>query len=571
MIYNKLSGTTVDINKKLLFREFESENCYLGFARRDSTWGSSALIGIEFIPPTSLSNFITKDKITNTNKSDRIVGIYKSVDGGELQVIYSNIILEYVNDSWCLVKSLPSDYKNSIYLSNGVSYYISFTSNGIVHKAKIRVKDIPSGLVEPTFLYTNNNNDARILLPNLSRRISVNGEIEYYGLVDSLFTGSATEASLIELSQNANTYFYFTNSYSLAVTERLYLKTNFLNNVESIFFYDANNGKYLLFKGTNSSQPFYIKLSYNDSIIDFEIYNENTPFPYPLVDFGNNVSDTNPPALTKDYITLSSLEQSIFEVESYIKIKKNATVDGYTSQISYVKEIKEEEQSNWITNNLFNTSTKRIESIIVNTTEESYKFTNSRPKPDGKLYTTSDRIVYLWSNVFLKNDQISIDSNVYTIIYVNNDNSSITLDKNLITVIVAKDNEAIYENASQIKTIIATNVNNIAYYAVCDNFDDGMKYGMDSIMITMNIPKSAPALYDGLYRQLFVSINPYVFESNVKTNCTDNFYSNHDVETLYDTTTHKYDVGTIVYLSNKNPVYRKYIKDNTNEYFKIVI
>jgi hypothetical protein len=58
---------------------------------------------------------------------------------------------------------------------------------------------------------------------------------------------------------------------------------------------------------------------------------------------------------------------------------------------------------------------------------------------------------------------------------------------------------------------------------------------------------------------------PKVYSTNSMITCSLPAYNTN----LYDTTNLVYDTGTTVFLSNKTPIYRKYITDK--EVFKLII
>jgi hypothetical protein len=112
-------------------------------------------------------------------------------------------------------------------------------------------------------------------------------------------------------------------------------------------------------------------------------------------------------------------------------------------------------------------------------------------------------------------------------------------------------------------------------YAVCENYDDALRYGMDSIMIDMMVPSSYipsnedPSLYNGLYRQLAICHRPK--EVSINGFFTDVNYTGivSGKSSLYNTNTCTYNTGTVAFLSNKTPIYRDYLVQK--EVFKLII
>ena len=576
MTYDRLSGSSINVSKKLLFDQFDNEKCFLGFSRSDTTWGTCSLISIT--PINNITYF--KDKIGYPDPANRIVHIYKTKAGVETYVEFGvDIYLEYINTDWCVLRNLPAGYSTIMTLATDTEYHIKnleWTSS-----VKINLREEPKNiLVEPVSLNITDSqmttNDTCI--SGLYRTITPYGEIEYVGLTDGSFLGDSTESSLIRKSKIVHNYFIFVNSYEVGVTEKLQLQTNYNSGAESIFFYDSKYGKYLLLKGTTS----YVKLSYNPTYTELAIYNENLPYSFPIGTFANNVSDASPPALSTGYLHSSAIDTSIFEVQSYINIKRDHNYNKATKApvvpttsatcIKYVKEIAFGDISSWTAKGFVDGGTKRIESLLVETSGSTTRFSNLRPKPNGTVYNANDKTLYLWANVFVVGDMLTIDKvSGYHVIAIDSNSSSIVIDSGLPTSLNSTKRNTIYSNLAQITCTSTVEIK--AYYAVCDVVSDALKYGMESVMVDIYIPSSETNLYNGVYRQLFVCCNPSYYINSIKTPCTSaaTYIINSGNITTYSNTPSSYDIGTLLYLSNKIPVYRKYIKSSTPEHFTIVI
>ena len=83
-------------------------------------------------------------------------------------------------------------------------------------------------------------------------------------------------------------------------------------------------------------------------------------------------------------------------------------------------------------------------------------------------------------------------------------------------------------------------------------------------MIELAIPKSGDVnkIYDGLYRQLFVSYKP---KDSTGAICSGNYNL-----PIYNPTSHTTDIGTLLYVSNKIPVYRRFI-NMASENFTLIL
>ncbi len=92
-------------------------------------------------------------------------------------------------------------------------------------------------------------------------------------------------------------------------------------------------------------------------------------------------------------------------------------------------------------------------------------------------------------------------------------------------------------------------------YFVTTDASFARQYYFDLVRVNKEMNTTTPT--DAVYRQLFVCYKP--LEEDGATVCSDASYVHGD---LFNETDHKYNLGTILYISNKPPVYRKYIDGN---------
>lgn len=115
------------------------------------------------------------------------------------------------------------------------------------------------------------------------------------------------------------------------------------------------------------------------------------------------------------------------------------------------------------------------------------------------------------------------------------------------------------------------------YYAITQNFTYAVQFGCAYVMINKEVapPAGAPPEPTGeIYRQLFVSWLPRYFDTSSQASyvcgegplVTDHYAGRSQI---FDTNLHTVDLGTVFYLANKIPVYRKYLTGN--EIFKIIL
>jgi hypothetical protein len=118
-----------------------------------------------------------------------------------------------------------------------------------------------------------------------------------------------------------------------------------------------------------------------------------------------------------------------------------------------------------------------------------------------------------------------------------------------------------------------TNVTASIMLAHTTDKDKALSYGFYNVLIDKEVPiknsASSACPTENIYRQLFICYKPKYSVGN----CTADIY-NTDANALvptqiFNTTTWKYDIGVLLYLSNKIPVYRKWA--NVNEQFKIIL
>jgi len=107
---------------------------------------------------------------------------------------------------------------------------------------------------------------------------------------------------------------------------------------------------------------------------------------------------------------------------------------------------------------------------------------------------------------------------------------------------------------------IAGNPDTTVSYAVTDSIDIARRYSFDLVKVTKNLDEDTPT--DQVYRQLFLCYAPQIDDGGGGyTPATD---ATHDHADLFIESNWSYYLGTILYLANKVPVYRKYI-DNTEQ------
>jgi hypothetical protein len=423
-----------------------------------------------------------------------------------------------------------------------------------------------------------------IKINNLTKRISTLGEMIVDGLSNLSFGLSTTDETTFEKEVNseyslyinpsnntAGYYFYLTDANNKQISPNLFLQgTN-----KTIFNVDSNGNRYISFKYKISNGESYLKVVYKSASNTLAIFNESIENILPT--FSNATSDNNPPSLRSDYLNNIFVDNSFFDVKNLIKIKKNYTSnDGnIISDFSFVKELKSTDEKNEYLNTYgFNTTDKSIQTVNIYSTGSVARSGNIRSKPNGTPYLSSDKRLYVWSNNFVIGDRIQFKSqpnssilfplNSYlTITSVDIINGYIGFDLPIgVSGIIPSELDS--DSNPQITLTTNTNVISSSYYAVCNNLEDALKYGMTSVMVDIQIGNGIN-IYDGIYRQLVICHDPKYMNANTETICTDNLYT----ENLFNDVTHSWNLGTVVYVSNKQPLYRKYITNK--ETLKLII
>ena len=632
MLYNNISGTTLDSSSRLKFDLFENDNCYLAFSKSDLTWGNCALISISTPSDRKIKDMLNGfiDKKTNgyTEQTSR-VRIYRSpsnyTDFDPILTHYEfipelsdvNLYLEHINDNWCSIKGLPYNYsqfmKNTFVIGNTIykwKYYI--IPSELYEQTPISLDNIVKindKIINMDSLYTENINLLHVdnigietKIHGLTRSTSLLGETFIYGLDEAVLSSAIPDLlSVVNDMMNVGHHFYITDRKNKKISDKLYLQSYETLDGTEVFNY-AEDEKYLLFKSerqlSTGSEEYYTKISTNISSSELAIYNENLNFIYPTITSSNDVSDSNPPSFDITYLTSPTIDRSIFEVMGYNKIKKNSdpAVDSdFISKVSYVKMLKtnaEKIKYEGFGFNANNVNNKTFDVVTLTSSEPIMRYGNIKPKPNNTAYVSTDTRFWIWDLEFLIGDVVYIKPDISdansvpvarTIIDVNYEEDYIIINQNVGVAVtpVPFPDVNFNKNASQIKLTTATDLMTEVRYAVCDNLNDAYLYNMDSVMIDLSIAGKSTlgvtnGIYEGMYRQISIVYNPKYLDvhdpdsANWTLNpCTLDFYSDTNAISLFNHLEHRYENGTLLYLANKTSIWRKYI--NGMETFKLVI
>jgi hypothetical protein len=644
MIYNKISGSILDANIALLFKEFNDEQCFLALGRADETWGMCTLMNIsiptasinEILPRTEngilvKSGYFVDKKIDGYTTDDASVRIYKTAgsvpdfdpDFSKYESIKvpemfsAELQLQYINENWCVLKNFPSNYIDFISNVNGEKFYIVTRQTGdgypenpesgsrmvkINNKGMFNYASISEKLKMYVSKMVGNTRTDSLFISNITKTVNILGEISYTGLSDSFFDG-ISESDLLEDVNNdfdeTRTYFYFVNKNNFKVSDNFFLQQYLKpDGTPSVFNFDTFvDKKYLLFNAKNRfatpANTYYMKLGYESAQTELAIYHETLPFLYPNVNSTNNISDANPPGLDISYLKNSQVNRSLFEIGGYVKIKKDynsgqtQNENDLSSKVSFVREMETSNDKNLYIGMGFTTDTsssKRIESVVL-TGEPTIKYANVVAKPNGTPYASGDRRLYLDTNAFIVGDVLNIDVDMSnpsdvsdklkrTVTEVNYNEGYIGLNESLGTIVAPNSNPFFSDQIVSDETTVI----DIIEYAVCDSYKDALRYGMNSVMVDLKLPAKGNGLYEGIYRQIAICHRPQYLDiaTNTIKNCADStnvFFTDTDGTSLYidgeAKSNHAWEAGTVLYIANKTPIYRKYVKNR--ESFKLII
>jgi len=595
--YNFISGSTIDTSINILFDMLKSEKCYLGFARgeksvletfnADIQWGVNTLINVEYrndavvgdvvakAGDTLLANkFFDVNSLKNTSTSGAVnrVDIYKVANGvyslSGLTPEYSSLTLNFAGQNWMMIQGLPQDYYTKLLYSTTDSYYIvsSSASSGFDFAAKIMNKtftNVPYFSTECT-LY--NKTTSKTVLSNIQKISNVLGEHYVVGLndpssigdtdVDVSFQSPSVSAIQFKTEFKDSTY-ALKDSNGLIVIDNISFVSPDASN-DNIYFEVispegdlGNTNKYVCFQyeyqgyGTQ-----YIKFIIGDKqVTELAIWNEHLPY-----DSLIPTSDANPPGLQVSFLKNPLLVKSLFDVKGVEKILK--------TEVEFVKELNSIAEKNLYTNAVSAGGYGfELETIEMNGSGIEHQASVKTAFGIGDLTIALQN----YHNLVIGDTfWLPTPLTQYTVTDVSYepDNSFITLDKNSGNTIDANF-IIVTEPSSAVAKI---------YLAKTSNKEKALQYGFNSLIVNKGVDLvGAASPTEDTYRQLFICFAP---EDSTGTVMTADRYKATDYNTdqIFNKATQAYELGTLIYLANKVPVYRKYIfSSNGKEDFKIIL
>lgn len=583
--YSFLSGSTVDNISRTFLDMVSSGKSYIGFSRgtSDNQWGTLALINVEAqlynAAPSALVHQFTNTAsavlATSNAQAAAVPGIMVDKKSGvsapgvsaDAFIVASGIdpipitIIE-ANESWLLVSSSSTAMGNYYYETlnntntpNGIYVYKSGSATADTPRFRVLKKSnnfTPMYTLDCKLWAHTTSGEMQVSSSNfnLQKNITMLGETFITGLKDFSSAPSGDSEYFLKSKTNVsdpNTYFYLTDLLDTPIIDHMqWVETNSAETYTKITSVGGGSEMFMTF-AVSSVNGFtqYLKISVGvPQIGEYAIWNERLPFDYVVPN-----SDSNPPALEVSYLKTPMIERSIFDVNGLYQIPVSA--------VSYVKEMLTTADYN-----VYNTVAMQNAGISV----KSITLSGDLSYHIGSVATsavTGNQLIFSSHN-FVVGDTLIIPLDP-----VNNVNgpttSYVVTATNFTTTIDVSGtfNLATYIPVGFTIKSLASNVNAVINYAYTKEMITALRYGLSNVMVEIDVPVSGANIYDGLYRQLFVSWSPATSAGNI---CTDSSYN----VTNYNPLTHVSDIGTLLYVSNRVPIYRKYI-NKTSEHFTLIL
>lgn len=599
--FNFLSGAAIDNVAPFLYDALTSGQAYLGFGRGtpELQWGVSALI--YFSGPESASGanwsdtFVAKSKTSQGLPTGDTSSSTKFFDVNSLTYVpgstienrkvyiwrvenqYTNfenyteytveelgdLHLTFVGENWAIVRGLNRYYYDLLSYSSSASYYILPASRDTSKALKIMNKtyrDIPAYAQScDLYMFETSGASGTKVKSGLQRTINILGEVLVTGMrapeiinpgdEDEIFIQTYTNKQTLIGDGTYPKFALKDQSGYVLVDDMTFVDPGGdVNETFTEISLIGNSQKYLTLRYPFAGSNQYIKLLVGTNIQDeLAIWNEILPY-----DAVNPVSDVNPPALEVSYLKNPILAKSLFDIKGLTKIA--------LSEVEFIKEILTVDEQLYYINEGFT-----IENIDL-TSPNTHHLGILREAAEHGTYTIqlNDNHTFIVGDEFSLPQDLSIPNGpirTYSITGVSYVAGSayISFDQSLF----------VYNNGVSsslpINYILQSDLTDIvARITVAKTTDKNkaLRYGFSSAMITKEVPLiGLESPTEDIYRQLFISYKPLNSDGNL---CSFNIE-----QSLFNVNTFEYDLGLILYMSNKKPIYRKWA--NTNEQFKIIL
>jgi hypothetical protein len=576
--YSFLSGSTIDNVSKTVLDMLISGNSYVGFSRGtgDNQWGTLALINVE---AQTYNNILIPAAYITTNEASGVfataagsgIGYFndtKTVSAEDTTAyitgsgLANNIKIRIIegNESWLLVENvdgLTQDYYLALNAALSGDLYITRAVSSSIQPPRFKILKklhdfIPAYSTNCSLYSVNDLGVNTLVAENLQRTITILGETIITGLNDFSSAASGTSEYILNNPDLLKTHSFKLISDSGILVENMIWVNNDSNNTYTIVTSLSNSTEMFLTFAVSAGSGYvqHLKLCVGSNQIDsFAIWNEYLPFDTNIMN-----SDSNPPALEISYLRTPLLERSIFDVNGLYNIPASA--------IKFVKE-------------LYTTAEYAIYNKMTNQgiTGTSFELSGSPTSHYGTTSisaTNGDTKIYFGDNGynFASGDLITIpDDPINGINGVQHDYKVIFVDYSLNSITISGSNSGLTLSTHlpvgyQLESA-SSPINAVINYAYTNDIKTALRYGLNNIMVELSIPITGDNIYNGLYRQLFVSYKPKDSAGNI---CSGNYNTS-----IYNPNSHTTEIGTLLYVANKIPIYRKFINGVTTENFTLIL
>lgn len=602
--FNFLSGSSIDNTTKLLYDILSSGRCYLGFARGEVNdispvpnvqWGVNSLVYIEFPAVTGSKNITTVmvtgagDAASGTKFHDisslrtlglsgspslQIVKIYKApvtaTNIGQCTQVLDTATMRsnYVSTNWMMIEGIPRDYFTTVSASAGYEYIIVNSNNDWTNRARILKKsfvNVPF-YVTDCELWTKSPS-AEMIANNLQKISNIIGESYVVGLTDPLNAPGKLQNPSVDAVANktyleAATFQLRSKSGEILIDDMTMMDPD--GSARQIYFEVldpegdlGNSTRHLAFQYQYTQGEFQtIKVIVGNRQVDeLAIWNEKQPYDSVIPN-----CDASPPGIEVSFLKNPVLVGSIFDVKGLVNIP--------ASSITYIKEMTSNAVSAEYSGYGF-----EIESIELSGEPIVHTGSVSGVGPDLKT-------IYLEPyHTFVTGDVVKFEgiSQSYSVTAVDYHSASGSITLTTVLPYSIPKATGVYSLPNEV----------VAKIAIAKTTDKrkALRYGFNSAMVDIKVfltndasgnawtgSASAANPTDEIYRQLFIAYEAKDASGNELTLPTYKTNPSWSNDLLFNRSTWEWDMGTIMYLSNKIPIYRKYAKSSTGkEEFKIIL
>ncbi len=581
-----------------MFDALSSGDAYLGFARSKPVWGLQALVSVEH----NRRNYNFKDLVAGNSNISDARGENKYFDLSSLSDItgyndfYREVFLAYtdgkddfdmdsftlipneeialgadgklylnhINEYFCYIHNLsPKWYeliKNNTDDTRTRKYYILnyYKNETIAIKIMDKVyTEVPYYTFDCNLVFYINDDltTRRTINRNgsgpLKKTVNILGETRINGLIESdvdvISLDFASKLDFKKMLLEDNTYFELVDLNGNIVIPRMKYANEFniSDSDDDRIFIENGNEKFLLLKYKNdkNEEVFVKTLIGSINYDDVGIWHEALPFE----SAANPVDDSNPPALDVTYLKNPMISSSIFDVNGLIKINPNQDVQFVKEMKTLEEKLKFESWGFATEETIMHGKESVHQGILKDTAQAGTKFIFLE---DGHTFVLGDYTVIG-----------SVNYIVGAVSYAFG-NSYIKLNEELRTTLVWEPTLLIQSRMTNVIARIT--------YAKTINKDLALRYGFTSAMISKQVDGgiggSSPS--SEIYRQLFICYKPKYWDETLGEikYCYNDIYTK---DNLFLSNDHKWDIGTLLYVAPKMPIYRKFLA--TAETFSILL